>query len=177
MRRTSSSPAILAVGAAAWFGACGGSTLDDAFEKAGGAGSADAATGDSSAVDGSSSTEAGGQPDAATGKDSGQPKPDSGPAPKSCDDLREDVDALRPKAIECDPLNILGSQCDTQIDDLCCDATITNVQKGTKPVKDFMAAVAAFKSRGCVANCPDIVCHQEPTRQCFVQGLGGVCAQ
>jgi hypothetical protein len=91
----------------------------------------------------------------------------------TCDQLLQRVDALRPRAIECIP-NV-GGQCDLQIDDVCCPASINSVSSGTKPVKDFRAAVAAFVNAGCQADCLAIACIGEPSEFCEQSGLGGQC--
>jgi hypothetical protein len=101
---------------------------------------------------------------------------DSGLLALSCDDLTDLIDGLRPQATECIP-NLAADQCDLQVDDVCCPATVNKSQKGTKRVRDFVEAVAAFKAKKCVANCTAIACLTEPSKTCQEQGLGGGCVQ
>lgn len=158
------------------FAACGSTTSTDLFGGAGAAAAADAGVtsddagagaGDAAAEDGGGGADAGGTGDAGA--------VDAGPK-RSCADLAQDVENLRPKAVECSLVS-LDPQCDLLIDDVCCKATIDKVQKGTPQVKAFQVAVAVFKAAKCVPQCSAAPCRSEPSRFCVPQGLGATCQQ
>lgn len=160
---------VLVYAGVATAGACGGSTANDVFGTSGA--SADAAT----ASDAAASGDAAGARDGATGQRDAALDARVDGAGASCEVLLAQVEATRPQAIECIASSV--EQCDQLVDDVCCKATLSKVQKGTPAVKAFQSAVAAFKSAKCAANCPAAPCSTEPSFSCVEDGIGASCEQ
>ena len=119
--------------------ACGGATTTDLFADGG-------------PIDGST-----GKSDART----------DGGGGANCTDLLAKVDDLRKKAVVCNPQS--GStQCDKQVEDLCCPLTVTGGDR--KEVADFIAAVKAAKAAGCTVACPGTPCSGQATNKCDSNG-------
>ncbi len=157
--------------------ACGSTTSNDLFASGGGgnaATDAGASVGDDGGTSDGGGTTDGSVADASGGNDGGGGT-DAGPK-RSCAELAQDVDDFRPKAIECSIVS-LDPQCDLLIEDICCKASISKVQRGTPQVKAFQLAVAAFKAAKCVPQCDAVPCRSEPSRLCLPQGLGAICQQ
>lgn len=153
------------------FVGCGGSTTDDVFGvPAGGKNGNDA-----SGADAPESVDASGEDAGQPGRDAGRDARPDAPAPLTCEQLRDQIDAARAKLIECKPGAL--NQCNKHLEDVCCDLTITGTQAGTQAGTRFKAAVDAFKSAKCVAQCTDIACRASPSNFCVPGGLGGTCLQ
>lgn len=101
------------------------------------------------------------------GGDAGKSDARSDGGGANCNDLLAKVDDLRKKAIVCNPQS--GStQCDKQVDDLCCPLTVTGGDR--KDVVDFIAAVKAAKAAGCAVACPATPCSGQATNKCDSNG-------
>lgn len=171
--------AWLGIFGAAAYVACGGSTTDDVFGGGAAIGNANADGGGTSGGDATSPSDAASSNDATADVDGASADSSvvkDGATSKNCADLLQVVDSLRPQAIEC-LLGVDALQCDALADDVCCKATVNKVSRGTPAVKNFVAAVAAFRQNGCQAQCPLGPCLDKPTGDCVPEGLGASCAQ
>jgi hypothetical protein len=93
------------------------------------------------------------------GKDTGTP--DTGG--KSCDELKAEVDRLRPGAIACSASD-KPTPCGQLIDDLCCPLTVSD--NNAEGARTFRAAVKNYKDANCKAICTDIPCSTQASGKC-----------
>jgi hypothetical protein len=145
-RRISWVVALVACAASAAL-ACGGSTagVPDANGTGSDGGPTDGATGsDGAATDGGGATDGGKVGDASTAE---------------CAKLRQELDALEDKALECCP-TCRSLQCHVLTDSLCCPISTT----GDKP--EYAAAVKRYRAECGPPPCPPVVCQDMASNVC-----------
>lgn len=138
---------LLAVGATSGVVACGGSTAGVPDTSAAGSdgGASDGATGNDGAP-----SDGGGGSDGGTVGDA---------SPSECAKLRQELDALEEKALECCP-TCRSLQCHVLTDSLCCPISTT----GDKP--EYAAAVKDYLAKCGAPPCPPVVCQDKASNVC-----------
>lgn len=100
---------------------------------------------------------------------------DAGGDEDRCKRLRNEVDRLRPAAMECDPAGSM-LPCTHFVPDVCCELSVTDPERPA--VKKFVKAFDEWAEADCRAMCPKRVCNAEPSRTCDPSTpIGGVCRQ